>query len=230
MTLSTATPIYRKTSVQHGADADKPVYPQAGDEYNSDDLEIKNICFKKGVWNKGIQAVSGQLFHNDKPLYVVDYATSATLLNFGSGLTENVYTVPADVTPMKCKISFSGSSTGSGSPYANIYVQINDEEELFLGLLRRGQSVSTETLLMPGDRVKTRGESAGSGSWTVSLYITALNKINRPVYVFDGEPEPEIAQIATQKMHRFSAPVLETNAEPLSETAEFTEKTKEATE
>jgi len=51
MTISKATPLYRKNTVQHGADADKDPHPRAGMEYNSDDLKTKNICFENGVWD-----------------------------------------------------------------------------------------------------------------------------------------------------------------------------------
>jgi len=59
MTLSTATPIYRKTSVQHGLDADKPSTPQAGDEYLATDTQKMYVCYTAGVWQNATPIIPG---------------------------------------------------------------------------------------------------------------------------------------------------------------------------
>jgi hypothetical protein len=127
LTLSTATPIYRKTSVAHGLDEDKPTTPQKGDEYLATDTKKLYVCYEVGVWEVASPLSvngNGVLKFDNKTLFSIQEA-AIPQINNGIGGNErydwdmNSVLIPKN-TPIRLKFVCAAPNTTTGT--ATLYV------------------------------------------------------------------------------------------------------------
>lgn len=128
MTLSTATPIFRKTSLEHGLEADLPPNPRPGDVYIATDTQRQFIAFEAGVWTLASPLTvdeNSNLDFDGNPLFTNGIARNASFPNGGTqlsgifGLMTNVRLSP-NVTMGRITAILSTSPTAAGLAEDNI--------------------------------------------------------------------------------------------------------------
>ena len=120
MTISKATPLYRKNTVQHGPDSDKDPNPRAGMEYNSDDFKTKNICFVDGEWDNASPLSvdeNNNLLYSEKAVFTFSGSAPQNVLNSATPHTTQSDSINIGVTRAgqnNLSILISTSPTTSG--------------------------------------------------------------------------------------------------------------------
>jgi hypothetical protein len=192
LTLSTATPIYRKTSVQHGLESDLPPNPKEGDQYFATDTGIIYVCYTADVWDVATplkKESDNTLTFNGKQLYIIDYDFGEQLAS--STTTPLNFTFDSEILPTDCVLHYEFYVFAAGQPATvDFKISVNGT----VTTLQRA-SMTTQAIVadfpftfQPGDVVQmstviVSGGGSGSVQKNYRLQINAAEPIRRPVYV-----------------------------------------------